>query len=413
MSDFNVGSISVSADEILHYVELHDMIDADAICSLIQMSKKQKILEEHKYDIWQGKNGKWYTYLPKEDGSRIQRVRLTREELEKCIVEHYQDNISINRAYTEWLAEKQMYGEIQSQSVNKYKNSYRRFFTENSDAQPIMQKKIKNITEDDLEQFIRTSIVHLSLTQKAYSELRILINGIFKYAKKKKYTELSITNFFGDLQISKRSFKKVMKDPKSEVYQEEEVAKITGYLRRQTTDIRALGILLMFETGLRIGELSALKKEDITNRSIHVSRTEVKDKDADDKWTCYVKDYPKTDAGDRYILLTDNALETVQLIEACSGDDEYLFEERGKRIRSHAFRRKLMRICEKLCVEYKSNHKIRKTYGTMLLDNHVDDSIVAEQMGHTDVATTRKYYYFCNKAENKKREQICLAIGNV
>lgn len=89
MSDFNVGSISVSADEILHYVELHDMIDADAICSLIQMSKKQKILEEHKYDIWQGKNGKWYTYLPKEDGSRIQRVRLTREELEKCIVEHY------------------------------------------------------------------------------------------------------------------------------------------------------------------------------------------------------------------------------------------------------------------------------------------------------------------------------------
>ena len=154
-----------------------------------------------------------------------------------------------------------MYGEIQSQSVNKYKNSYRRFFTENSDAQPIMQKKIKNITEDDLEQFIRTSIVHLSLTQKAYSELRILINGIFKYAKKKKYTELSITNFFGDLQISKRSFKKVMKDPKSEVYQEEEVAKITGYLRRQTTDIRALGILLMFETGLRIGELSALKRK--------------------------------------------------------------------------------------------------------------------------------------------------------
>ena len=126
-----------------------------------------------------------------------------------------------------------------------------------------------------------------------------------------------------------------------------------------------------------------------------------------------MKDYPKTDAGDRYILLTDNALETVQLIEACSGDGEYLFEERGKRIRSHAFRRKLMRICEKLCVEYKSNHKIRKTYGTMLLDNHVDDSIVAEQMGHTDVATTRKYYYFCNKAENKKREQICLAIGNV
>ena len=47
----------------------------------------------------------------------------------------------------------------------------------------------------------------------------------------------------------------------------------------------------------------------------------------------------------------------------------------------------------------------------MLLDGGVDDSLVAEQMGHTDVSTTRKYYYFSTKDEEKKRSQIANAIS--
>lgn len=48
-------------------------------------------------------------------------------------------------------------------------------------------KKIKYITEDDLECFIKTVIAECKLTHKAYSDMRILINGIFKYAKKRVY----------------------------------------------------------------------------------------------------------------------------------------------------------------------------------------------------------------------------------
>ena len=88
-----------------------------------------------------------------------------------------------------------------------------------------------------------------------------------------------------------------------------------------------------------------------------------------------------------------------------------MFSEKGKRIRSNGMRRKLERCCEKIGVQYRSNHKIRKTYGTMLIDGGVDDSIVAEQMGHADISTTRKYYYFSNKSEEKKREQIIRAIN--
>ena len=55
-------------------------------------------------------------------------------------------------------------------------------------------------------------------------------------------------------------------------------------------------------------------------------------------------------------------------------------------------------------------HKIRKTYGTMLIDSGADDSTVMEQMGHSDITTTRKFYYFSNKSQAEKIEQVKRAI---
>ena len=161
---------------------------------------------------------------------------------------------------------------------------------------------------------------------------------------------------------------------------------------------------------MRIGELCGLKPEDISGKYIHICRTEVKLRDDDGNWVTEIKEYPKSEAGDRYIIISDSAKETLGLIMQARTNGEYLFTCGSKRIRSHSFRQKLRVVCKELDIRYRSNHKIRKTYGTMLIDNGVDDSIVAEQMGHTDIATTRRYYYFSNKSEDKKREQINHAV---
>ncbi len=46
------------------------------------------------------------------------------------------------------------------------------------------------------------------MTQKAWINYKTLLKGIFKYAKKLNITDISITNFLGDLEISKKSIKK-------------------------------------------------------------------------------------------------------------------------------------------------------------------------------------------------------------
>lgn len=389
------------------------IVDITTLQAEYDMNERKKYLEMHTYNVWQGKNGKWYTYLTDYEGNRVQRKRNTKSELEDLIVQHYKEDIRIKDIFKLWIEEKERYKEVQSQTIRKYKNEYKRFFVNNKNAQDIMRKQFKNISEQDLKHFIRATIADMELTQKAYSGLRLIINALFIYAKDADYTTISITQFFGDLKLSKNIFRKVVKDKEKEVYNTTEIEIMTGNLRTRTEDIRALGLLLLFETGMRIGELAGLKKCDIVDKAIHVRRTEVIFNDENGKTKNIVQDYPKSHSGNRYIILTEKAQKTVRTILDLSENGEYLFMDDSKRIRAHAFRRKLMRVCKELGIDYKSNHKIRKTYGTILIDSDVDDSIIAEQMGHSDINTTRKYYYYSNKREDQKREQICNALNAI
>ena len=99
------------------------------------------------------------------------------------------------------------------------------------------------------------------------------------------------------------------------------------YLKSQTQDLKALGILLTFETGVRVGELSSLKPEDFRKNSIHVQRTEIKYRNEDGKWTFSVQDFPKSNAGNRYIMINSNAVNTIHNINKARSDGEFFFQK--------------------------------------------------------------------------------------
>lgn len=400
-----------SNQQILRFALDNDMIDLDNIQTIMANNERKKYLESHNHKIYQGKDQYWYTYVDDATG-RKKIKRKERDSLEDAVYDFYKTRIeepTIKTIFEEWINEKLQYGEIKKQSYDRYQTDFVRYFVDNSSIPNFADRKIKYVSEEELEIFIKTTIVELKLTQKAYAGLRTLLNGIFKYAKKKKYTLLSITAFMGDLDISKRSFKKNVKDKKEQVYSEEETERLIRYLTEQSNDIRCQGLLLSFYTGIRIGELSALKPEDIREHHLHICRTEVKVKT--NEGALSVQEYPKSDAGDRYVILTANAEKVIKNILHIREKGEFLFFEKGKRVRSNGFRRKLERVCKSIGIPYRSNHKIRKTYGTTLIDAGVDDAIIAEQMGHTDIATTKKYYYYSNKNEAKKIEQINAAVS--
>ena len=399
----------MDVQDVLNEAVSNGILRVDEIAASVERMKRDQLLSQHSREIWQDKNGMFLTYIYDEDGKRKIRRRKTREELEEYLVKHYktqEDAVYLDDIFKTWSSEKLVYGEIQRQSYDRYKDDYKRFFRK---SLPICRKKVKNITEDDLEAFIRTTISELNLTRRAYSGLTILINGMFKYAKKHGFTNISITQFMGDLDISRHAFRTVVHRKECETFSEADTPRVRQYLQ-SNEDIWNLGLMLMFQTGLRVGEAVALKPSDIGQNVLHVFRTEYKYREEDGSWKLAIKEHTKTDAGCRDIVLPPQAHDTLRKIRALNPNGEYLLMSKGKRIRGNTLNKRISDICEKLGIVHHSSHKIRKTYGTMLLDHDVDDSFVAEQMGHTDVSTTRKLYYYSNRSAKTKQDQIAQAV---
>lgn len=392
-----------SESEYLQAAIASGMIDITTLQANMIMAEKQKFLEMHDQRIWQGAGGYWYTYML-IDGKRKVVKKKNKKDIDDYIIAYYKDKAddpTVKDMFYLWINEKIEMQEIKKGTYDKYENDFLRFFVS------FGKQKIKSVNEDMLETFIRQTIGELELTNKAYAGLRTLLMGIFKYAKRKSYTDISISTFFKDLQLSRKIFKQNPKDNRDEVFSEAETEVITSHLKEHPSLIH-YGMLLCFQTGVRIGELVALKYSDEVGNVLHIQRQEIRYKDENGKNVLEIVDYTKTESGNRYIILTDGAKEILQKMRQYS-HGEYIME-RDKRIRCSTINKELYKVCKRCGLKPRSMHKIRKTYATTLIDADVDDSIVMEMMGHSDISTTRKFYYFSRSGEEKKKQQIEKAI---
>jgi len=400
----------LTQQEILQYAIENGIIDVTYVQEKIIMQKRKEFLDEHPYKIWEGKNGKWYTYLLEDGKKRSLKKRKTKEEIEELIISYYSvSNASptIQSTFDEWTLVKLEFEEICQGTYDRYLADFNKFFK----TSKLYEIYMIDVTEEDLEYFVKKTISSSHLTAKCFSNVRTILNGLFKFGKKKGYTNISITGFFGDLDLSNKMFSKSIRNDESQVFTEDEIPLIIKDLKNKPT-IENLGIVLAFQTGVRVGELASLKPSDINGNVIHIQRTEIRYRDPVTKKHIFdVKNFPKSDAGDRYVIVTTSAINTVESIKKLNPNGEYLFEKNSKRILASALNKRIIWACERLNICKRSSHKIRKTYGTTLINSNVDESFVIEQMGHSDIKTTKEYYYFSNRNKQKKEKQIGKAIS--
>ncbi|MBR4760342.1 MAG: site-specific integrase [Lachnospiraceae bacterium] len=384
------------------------MIDEATLQAQVDMAERQKYLKGH--NIWQGKNRLWYTKLDRDGGKRLVK-RTTKEAVEQEIIQYEKalhKQPTVQQVFYQFIDQKLRYKDISKSTYDRYAADYNRYIK----GREIENMQFCKLTEEYLENFIRCTIADFELTSKAYAGLRTILRGMLLFAKG-KYTLISAKSFFGDMQFSKNTFRKNIVYKEQEVFSEEEITKVMEYLEKENT-LHSLGIMLAFQTGVRVGELTAVKKDDIVDEngivSIHIQRTETKYKDENGEYVIGVKDYPKSSAGDRYVYCTDRAVEIINEILKRTKGKEYLFENENGRFHERMFDGVIRKCCRHCGISEKSMHKIRKTYGTTLIDGGVDEAIIIEQMGHSDIHCTKQYYYFSNKNREKKQQQLSKAI---
>ena len=160
------------------------------------------------------------------------------------------------------------------------------------------KKHIKSVGPEEYEEFLEEQIPKYNLTAKAFSGLKSITKGFLKRAKKRKLIDFNVEELFQELDTSESDFKRVVKEDSREVFDENELPIVLDYLENEL-DLKNLGILLMFLTGIRVGELVTLKHSDFNGIIFKVQRTETRVPSPNGGYDYNVKEFPKTEAGVR------------------------------------------------------------------------------------------------------------------
>lgn len=394
-------------NDILNDLLKDGIIDSSKINSINEMIRKNQLLNDCRYKIYQTKDGYWNVFLPSNEGKRKHWKRKSKGEIEEIVIEYQkrnEDNPTIEEIFKEWNNDSVEKEFIKPTTACRNESIFNRHFSE------FGKKRIKDITLEEWVTFLEDQIPLFSLTAHAFAGVKGITKGILQRARRKKYISFTAQDVINELILPKNAFTRIVRRDEDEVYTDEEMSLIMQYCT-ENRDTWGDCIKLIFITGLRIGEATSIKHEDIdiNNLCIHVYKTESRYRDENGMVRTYVGETTKTDAGFRKVYIPKQFEKFLRSLWERSANTTWVFEYNGRRVHTNAIRKKLKRICEAVEVPYKSPHKIRKTFCSILLDNNINQSFIKAQMGHTDISTSEMYYHR-DRVNSKKKVETLSAI---
>lgn len=209
-----------------------------------------------------------------------------------------------------------------------------------------------------------------------------------------------------ELEVRNRTMKYPPSREKSgiKVWSGEQQKQVMRLIRRYL-DCETLGYAISLCTGMRIGELCALKWEDIdlANRLIHINKTlqRIYLKTAVGKGvTKIVITTPKSEKSVRNVPISNALLELLEQMGKQRG--KYVLTGTTSYIEPRAYREHYQKFVEQHGIQPIKFHALRHTFATRCIENGADYKIVSELLGHSSVNLTLNLYVHPN-LEDKRR----------
>lgn len=268
----------------------------------------------------------------------------------------------------------------------------------NKHLKPKMGKiRLKRLSRDLLQRFINELSMELSAkTVKAvYSMVKLCLKSAYD------------NDLTGECFTGIRLPKIVTKEVKVLTKQEQKC--LENVIEQENKD-NDIGILICLYTGIRIGELCALRweKVNLDRGIINIDKTiyRVKEKNGKKK-TKIVFTTPKSANSERDIPIASFLVEKLRKIQRKEG---FVINKRGKYIEPAVYVRRYKRLLEKAGIEYVKFHALRHTFSVRALELGVDVQTLSEILGHSSVSTTLNFYG--HSLPEHKRNQMEL-IGSL
>ena len=222
-----------------------------------------------------------------------------------------------------------------------------------------------------------------------------------------------IINFYEEehntkLNIKKMSLPKINKK-EIQILSNKEKQKLEKYCIQQN-DLKSLGILICLNTGLRVGEVCALRWEnvDFETRRIHVEKTIERIYSKEENKTIVIIDTPKSITSVRTIPINSKLYNILKQIRGKSKKTDHVLTGASEHhVEPRNYQYHFKEILKRSKVKKYKFHTLRHTFATNCIEAGMDIKSLSEILGHADVSITLNIYvHSSDKTKRKYLEKI-------
>ncbi len=159
----------------------------------------------------------------------------------------------------------------------------------------------------------------------------------------------------------------------------------------------AHAVILIAYTGMRVGEMIALKWRNVNMDEGYIDITEsssiVKDENNNN---VAIDKVAKTASSIRRVPLPERGMEMIRYFDEFNPehtpDDLVCLSDKGTRMNKRNVNRTLDYMCNKTGLPHMGVHSLRHSYGSILLNKGVDIKTISNLLGHKSITTTYNIY---------------------
>lgn len=353
------------------------------------MSRRGENIRKRKDGRWEGRyrayDGASGTYHPRsvyartytEVKAKLADAKLQNQKKESLpIVPAQQENgeVTFGNAAAFWLRD--ISASKKHSTYVKYSSIYRKYLKSS-----LAEIPLNEITSDQIKGLFSSNG---QISGSLYKSIYCVINQVFGYAEENFHiTALKVPH-----KKSRPSIKPV------EILNRAEQVQLLRFLY-EDMDIYKLGVVLCMSTGLRLGEVCALKWSDIDleEKLLYINRTVQRiAADGYTTKTVLMESEPKSIFSKREIPLSDGLLALLQSF--CKTKGYVVSGDRPAEPRT--YQKRFQRYLEQAGIKKTNFHILRHTFATNCIDAGTDVKSLSEILGHANVNITLDRYVHPN-----------------
>lgn len=300
------------------------------------------------------------------------------------------NNMTLPEAVELFFVEREQKRKLKESTVSRYRYVVQQYIQPQLGAAPLYA-----LTKQRVADFYRKLQGH-GLSAKSTRDVGVLLRAILRMAAKRG---CFCTGVNAELPVCKKR--------QVEIFTEPEILRLAHHIVNEP-DLTGLGVLLTLNSGLRLGELCALRWSDIDLHAGFLRVEREVQRIYEKGCTRLIMQPPKSESSLRRIPLPTDILSLLAAHRPENAGSFCLLTSSGDPLEPRTMQNRYRSLLKRAGVPYRNFHALRHTYATRCIEQNVDVKSVSEMLGHSDVRITLQTYVHVSLRHKQQAVQsIC------